>query len=799
MDEITLTFSEGISQVFDADLTREVEASIRKEFERRERGANFNAVEEWGVAYASFDDTDGKRITIGLELYYVFNDNEVVWDQSFTVTPPSPPLGLLIEEGDAGWTETGVIGGIRIWYTFEEVSIIVSKDFEQTVISLVAPEIGKYREFFESVNVEVWGTDVVNIPLKHFRGSRSRRSVKKLFKQAGRFVLPIGITATVETDIDITPQIETLLRDYRGYEVDLYWDDSSDQKGGRYFLPVTITATSKATRVRVDITKELQTEYEKFLRNEPETKDYRITGFSLNSIGDLELRSGNLFIELELEVYSEDGYIWDGPPITFNLSQIGGIQKLPDEAEYELVGNDIQGNLDASTIREVKAFLDIEYYLEDKEIETKIELTQIIENLLRDTKKLDLEVNWDSFEEEIKQSFVIIQSGKNLFVYGIACTDIPTFEGIKVNQSAMPKMLETLIHYRNVYLEHQDIPVGFILPEQNVNGKLIQSRIWEIPELLRSFPQLRSRLPPSEYSNNHALCLLIELANDTEIAKEVQRYIRSGEITGLSIRGEILEGKEVCDENGCILDATNLDCPSVVFCVEPKDRQARITVLNSDLKKEVENMPFDSFEECVNHMKNKEGVSDPEALCAWLCHEQTGKWPAEQSSCKICKDKQRELARTRGIPKQFLPFILNAVEAVLMEKKVKNQDDVPPEPAPSSVEERVASLEAEIAAIKEQLAQLLGTMQSKDGEEEEEVKESEDEEIKEESNVEQAVKQATEEMKKEFDKKFRELKQSIPAFMRGGKDGGTDSQDNITFEKAGKMTTEEIERQFGGE
>lgn len=36
-----------------------------------------------------------------------------------------------------------------------------------------------------------------------------------------------------------------------------------------------------------------------------------------------------------------------------------------------------------------------------------------------------------------------------------------------------------------------------------------------------------------------------------------------------------------------------------------------------------------SFTRCVEQLTGKPGITTPEALCAWLHHEATGKWPAE--------------------------------------------------------------------------------------------------------------------------------------------------------------------------
>ncbi len=36
-----------------------------------------------------------------------------------------------------------------------------------------------------------------------------------------------------------------------------------------------------------------------------------------------------------------------------------------------------------------------------------------------------------------------------------------------------------------------------------------------------------------------------------------------------------------------------------------------------------------SFTRCVEQLRGKEGITNPEALCAWLHFQAVGKWPAE--------------------------------------------------------------------------------------------------------------------------------------------------------------------------
>ncbi len=51
-----------------------------------------------------------------------------------------------------------------------------------------------------------------------------------------------------------------------------------------------------------------------------------------------------------------------------------------------------------------------------------------------------------------------------------------------------------------------------------------------------------------------------------------------------------------------------------------------------------------SFTECVNQLRGKEGIDDPEALCAWLHKEAEGVWPAEHSeeNPEIKTDKKKK-------------------------------------------------------------------------------------------------------------------------------------------------------------
>ena len=57
-----------------------------------------------------------------------------------------------------------------------------------------------------------------------------------------------------------------------------------------------------------------------------------------------------------------------------------------------------------------------------------------------------------------------------------------------------------------------------------------------------------------------------------------------------------------------------------------------------------------SFTSCVDSLSGKPGITDPEALCAWMHHEATGEWPAEAKSegaeltgMIVSKDKAKQI------------------------------------------------------------------------------------------------------------------------------------------------------------
>ena len=54
---------------------------------------------------------------------------------------------------------------------------------------------------------------------------------------------------------------------------------------------------------------------------------------------------------------------------------------------------------------------------------------------------------------------------------------------------------------------------------------------------------------------------------------------------------------------------------------------------------------FDSFTDCVESVSRGDWCSNPEAFCAWLHHEATGKWPAEKGATRRRGDNMSQRAK----------------------------------------------------------------------------------------------------------------------------------------------------------
>jgi hypothetical protein len=329
---------------------------------------------------------------------------------------------------------------------------------------------------------------------------------------------------------------------------------------------------------------------------------------------------------------------------------------------------------------------------------------------------------------------------KEFPTFGLATTDIPDNEETIIDRQGMEEALKMLLSYGKSFLEHQDVPVGDLTDSFRYKGKLYQSKVDNLEKILAEYPELKEQLPEKYQNLNlskyNGMTICTNIRNDSKKARETRLRIAAGELNGHSIRGDVLEGEKQCNDEKCFKVVKKFDLYSIVYCQFPKNDSCRFALINSaELKKALENITESledillqivkgDFEDCVAKMRGKEGVTDPEALCAWLCKRKTGDWPAEKAQCTC--DKLMN-ATEEKIPfvilKDLLGAFLHSVQTDALQKgekvkikkevikmaDIKKQEEPPPEepPAEEKVEitleqilEMLKKLEARILALE---------------------------------------------------------------------------------------------------
>jgi len=98
-------------------------------------------------------------------------------------------------------------------------------------------------------------------------------------------------------------------------------------------------------------------------------------------------------------------------------------------------------------------------------------------------------------------------------------------------------------------------------------------------------------------------------------------------ITGLALLGAELPAVDSLRDVAAVYASHGIDLPEnavIVMMSQRVEAQGNIDALVSSWDSWA-----GSFTKCVDVLSGKPGITDPKALCAWIEHEATGKWPAE--------------------------------------------------------------------------------------------------------------------------------------------------------------------------
>ena len=195
-----------------------------------------------------------------------------------------------------------------------------------------------------------------------------------------------------------------------------------------------------------------------------------------------------------------------------------------------------------------------------------------------------------------------------------------------------------------------------------------------------------------------------KLSLGVQRAREVLALMKDGVITELSIgynavKAPLEAGTRHLKEIGL------WDISPVVFAAKPSAIVTSVKQGNIDALVSTWDSWAGSFTGCVAALSDKPGITDVEALCAWLHHEAEGKWPGETSAQGAIERAQQdysELKSGRILSAASMDKIKAALEVLqaLVESTEKE-----PEPGKSTAlleaDEEAAQLDAVIAQLQE--------------------------------------------------------------------------------------------------
>ena len=202
-----------------------------------------------------------------------------------------------------------------------------------------------------------------------------------------------------------------------------------------------------------------------------------------------------------------------------------------------------------------------------------------------------------------------------------------------------------------------------------------------------------------------------KLSLGVQRAREILSLMKDGVITELSIGYDAV--KAPFEAGTRHLKEVGLwDISPVVFAAKPDAIVTSVKQGNIDALVSTWDSWAGSFSGCVAALSDKPGITDVEALCAWLHHEAEGKWPGETSAQGAIERAQQdysELKSGRVLSAASMDKIKAALEALqaLVQSAESDRE-----------EGKAASQEGyELDELDAVLAQLQGDIYTKEAEE----------------------------------------------------------------------------------
>ena len=151
------------------------------------------------------------------------------------------------------------------------------------------------------------------------------------------------------------------------------------------------------------------------------------------------------------------------------------------------------------------------------------------------------------------------EDSEHFYIYGDASVVMVDSEQDKITEKALQNGLPPLLRRARLSLVHTDILVGAILPKLNHKGHTYRTTV-----------------------SNGALTLVGDIWSDMRICREVRKGILSGKYRSLSISGEAIETKAICDGDGCWNEIGKIELSAVAICEEGMNQGAKFTLLKAE-------------------------------------------------------------------------------------------------------------------------------------------------------------------------------------------------------------------------
>lgn len=209
--------------------------------------------------------------------------------------------------------------------------------------------------------------------------------------------------------------------------------------------------------------------------------------------------------------------------------------------------------------------------------------------------------------------FKIAESEKEFIIYGPASVEIMDKQGDTIPADLLKNALPQLLRRGRFHEKHKALVLGDILPIYKTKSGEIYRTDVKLPDArdIQLFPYLPI--------DKEGLFIVGNVYDDSASTQTARKAIDKEELNSFSIGGTMFETAD-----GKI---AKVDLDDITICQMGINSYAKFKVIakTDDLEKGCG--PYKDFDACVAANSDK---NNPEAYCAAISHEVTGKWPSEK-------------------------------------------------------------------------------------------------------------------------------------------------------------------------